>query len=78
MAEGDRTAQEKPLKGGSESGMALVVCWGGGGVGGREITISNFSKLADFHLFGGLTNGALRCLHQTTVWNREGRGPLMH
>lgn len=32
-----------------------------------EISISNFSKLADFHLFGGLTNDALRCLRQTVV-----------
>lgn len=43
--------------------------------GGRvtKITISNFSMLVDFHLFRGLTNGALGCLHQTAVWNRKKR-----
>lgn len=43
-------------------------------LGGRgEITISNFSSLADFHLFGGLTNGALRCMEQG-----GGAGGLIH
>lgn len=37
------------------------------------ITISNFSMLVDFHLFGGLTNGAMGCLHQTSMWNRKKR-----
>lgn len=41
-------------------------------IGRRMITISNFSMLVDFHLFGGLTNGAMGCLNQKTMWNGAG------